>query len=161
MVNHLNESGLKARGAARGQTSGTDQRASMIYASTVDLDEAYKVGQNAAVIAVEHGSGYMSTILRRPGLLYNADYDKVPLDLVANSERSFPSAWIAPNRIDVTDEFVRYARPLIGEDWVSVPVITGVQRYARLTRKFAETKLPAYVPQAHRPKADPARQSEK
>jgi 6-phosphofructokinase len=153
VVNHLNKAGLNARGSARGQTAGTDQRDTMIYASTVDLDEAYKVGQNAAVIAVEDGSGYMSTILRRPGVIYSVDYDKAPLDQVANSERAFPRQWIAPNRIDVTDDFVRYARPLIGEDWVSVPVINGVQRYARFEKIFAEQKLPAYVPQAHRAKA--------
>lgn len=151
VVNHLNRVGIKARGAARGQISGTDQRNAMIYASTVDLDEAYKIGQNAVVIAVEHGSGYMSTLLRRPGLIYNVDYDKVPLELVANSERKFPKEWIAPNRIDVTDDFVRYARPLIGEDWVSVPVVNGIQRYTRFEKIFAEKKLPDYVPQAHRP----------
>jgi 6-phosphofructokinase len=151
VVNHLNQAGLKARGAARGQVSGTDQRNAMIYASTVDLEEAYKIGQNAVVIAVEHGSGYMSTLLRRPGIIYNVDYDKVSLEQVANSERKFPKQWIAPNRIDVTDDFVRYAHPLIGEDWVSVPVINGIQRYARFEKIFAEKKLPEYVPQAHRP----------
>ncbi len=151
VVNHLNSAGLKARGAARGQVSGTDQRNAMIYASTVDLDEAYKIGQNAVVIAVEHGAGYMSTLLRRPGIIYNVDYDKVPLEQVANSERKFPKEWIAPNRIDVTDDFVRYARPLIGEDWVSVPVVNGIQRYARFEKIFAEKRLPEYVPQAHRP----------
>jgi 6-phosphofructokinase 1 len=150
VVNHLNKAGLKARGAARGQVAGTDQRDTMIYASTVDLDEAYKVGQNAVVIAVEHGSGFMSTILRRPGPIYNVDYDKVPLELVANSERMFPASWIAPSRIDVTDDFLRYARPLIGEDWVSVPVVNGLQRFARFEMIFAEKRLPPYVPQAHR-----------
>ncbi|HEU0140436.1 MAG TPA: diphosphate--fructose-6-phosphate 1-phosphotransferase [Bryobacteraceae bacterium] len=153
VVNHLNKSGLKARGAARGQTAGTDQRDTMIYASTVDLDEAYKIGQNAVVIAMEHGSGYMSTLLRRPGIIYSVDYDKVPLEQVANSERQFPKQWIAPNRIDVTDDFVRYARPLVGEDWVSVPVVNGVQRYARIQKIFAEKKLPEYILQGHRPKA--------
>ncbi|NUN02814.1 MAG: diphosphate--fructose-6-phosphate 1-phosphotransferase, partial [Bryobacteraceae bacterium] len=153
VVNHLNKSGLKARGAARGQTAGTDQRDTMIYASTVDLDEAYKIGQNAVVIAMEHGSGYMSTLLRRPGIIYGVDYDKVPLEQVANSERQFPKQWIAPNRIDVTDDFVRYARPLVGEDWVSVPVVNGVQRYARIQKIFAGKKLPEYIPQGHRPKA--------
>ena len=150
VVNHLNKVGIKARGAARGQVSGTDQRDTIIYASTVDLDEAYKVGQNAVVIALEHGSGYMSTILRRPGLIYSVDFDKVPLDVVANSERKFPESWIAPNRIDVTDDFVRYARPLIGEDWVSVPIINGVQRFARFEKIFADKKLPEYIPQTYR-----------
>lgn len=149
VVNHLNQVGIKARGSARGQLSGTDQRDTMIYASTVDLDEAYKVGQNAVVIAIDHGSGYMSTILRRPGIIYNVDFDKVPLELVANSEREFPTAWIAKNRIDVTDEFIRYARPLTGDDWVSVPVINGRQRFARFKKIFVEKKLAAYVPQAY------------
>jgi 6-phosphofructokinase 1 len=149
VVNHLNKAKLPARGAARGQIPGTDQRDTIIYASTVDLDEAYKIGQNAVRIAVEDGSGFMSTILRRPGFIYNVDYDKIPLELVANSERKFPDNWIAANRIDVTDEFVRYARPLIGEDWVSVPVINGRQRFTRFERIFAGQKLPKYVPEAY------------
>lgn len=150
IVNHLNTVGLSARGKARGQTVGTDQRSTTIYASNVDLDEAYKVGQNCVVIAVEHGSGYMSTMIRRPGLIYSIDFTKAPLQEVANSEREFPKAWIAPNRIDVTDDFIRYARPLIGDDWVSVPVINGIQRFARFEQIFAEKVLPKYVPQAYR-----------
>jgi 6-phosphofructokinase len=150
VVNYLNEVGLATKGAARGNVSGTDQRHSMIYASTVDLEEAYKVGQKAVLIAAEEGSGYMSTILRRPGSIYNVYYDKVPLELVANSERSFPPAWIAPGGTDVTDDFVAYARPLIGEDWPSIPLVNGRQRFARLKPIMAEQKLPAYVLQADR-----------
>jgi len=150
VVNYLNEVGLAARGAARGNMPGTDQRHAMIYASTVDLEEAYKVGQKAVLVALEDGSGYMATILRRPGSLYSVYYDKVPLEKVANSERAFPGAWIAPSRVDVTDDFVRYARPLIGDDWPSIPLVDGRQRFARLQPIFAEKKLPAYVPQAHR-----------
>jgi 6-phosphofructokinase 1 len=150
VVNHLNDKGLVARGVARGQTAGIDQRATMAYASTVDLDEAYRVGENAVRIAVENGSGFMSTIIRHPGSVYRVGFDKVPLEAVANSERQFPSAWIAANRLDVTDDFVRYARPLIGDDWVSVPLVGGIQRFARLQRAFAHQKLPAYVPVEHR-----------
>ena len=150
VVNYLNQVGLKARGAARGNLAGTDQRSTMIYASTVDLDEAYKLGQKAATIAVEDGTGFMSTVLREPGEIYNVRYDKVPLEQVANSERSFPQKWIAPSRIDVTDDFVRYARPLIGDHWPAVPLVDGRQRFARLQRIFAPSKLPSYVPQAYR-----------
>jgi len=150
VVNYLNDVGLAARGAARGNMPGTDQRHAMIYASTVDLEEAYKVGQKAVHVALEDGSGYMATILRRPGPIYNVYYDKVPLEQVANSERAFPELWIAPSRVDVTDDFVRYARPLIGDDWPSIPLVDGRQRFARLRPIFAEKKLPAYVPQAHR-----------
>lgn len=150
VVNYLNEVGLAARGSARGNVPGTDQRHNMIYASTTDLDEAYKVGWKAAQIAAEEGSGYMSTILRAPGDIYQVTYDKVPLELVANSERTFPEAWIAPSRTDVTDAFVRYARPLIGDSWVSIPLVDGIQRFAKLAPTFADKVLDAYVPQAYR-----------
>jgi 6-phosphofructokinase 1 len=150
VVNYLNEVGLRAQGVARGNVPGTDQRHSMIYASTVDLEEAYKVGRKAVQVALEEGSGYMATILREPGPLYNVRYDKVRLELVANSERAFPETWISPNRVDVSDDFVRYARPLIGDEWPSIPLVDGRQRFTRFKPVFAEKKLPEYVPQAHR-----------
>ncbi len=149
VVNYLNGKGIKAKGAARGQVMGTDQRHSMIYASTVDLDEAYKVGQKAVEIAMNEGNGWMATILREPGFIYNVRYDKVPLEKVALSERFFPTEWIAKNKIDVTDEFLKYVRPLIGEDWISVPMVNGRQRFAQFKPIFAEKKLPAYTPQAY------------
>jgi ATP-dependent phosphofructokinase / diphosphate-dependent phosphofructokinase len=144
VVNYLNSVGLKARGKARGQVMGTDQRDTAIYASTVDLDEAYRVGQKAVDIAMHDGNGWMATILRAPGLIYNVNYDKVPLEKVALSERTFPEKWISESRNDVTDEFLDYVRPLIGEDWVSVPVINGRQRFAQFKMIFAQKKLPAY-----------------
>jgi 6-phosphofructokinase len=150
VVNYLNDVGLSTRGAARGNVSGTDQRHNMIYASTVDLEEAYKLGQKAALIAAQDGSGYMSTILREAGPIYNVRFDKVPLELVANSERNFPKAWLSANRIDLTDEFIRYAQPLIGEHWPSIPLVAGRQRFAHLEMVFAEPVLPPYVPQAYR-----------
>ena len=114
VVNYLNEVGLAAKGAARGNVPGTDQRHSMAYASTVDLDEAYRVGQKAVELAAAGQSGFMATILREPGPIYSVRYDKVPLAEVANSERTFPKQWIAPSGCDVTDDFVRYAKPLVG-----------------------------------------------
>jgi hypothetical protein len=52
--------------------------------------------------------------------------------------------------MDVTDDFLRYARPLIGEDWPTVPLERGLQRFTRFAMNFADKKLPAYVPQASR-----------
>ncbi len=146
VVNYLNEVGI----AARGNLPGTDQRHNMIYASTVDLEEAYKLGQKAVLISLEDGSGYMSTILRERGDIYRVRYDKVPLELIANSEREFPASWIAPSRVDVTDDFVRYARPLIGDDWPAIPLVNGRQRLARFKPIFAEKKLSPYVPRGYR-----------
>jgi len=152
LVNYLNRVGLPVKGAARGNVPGTDQRHSMAYASVVDLEEAYQVGRKAVELAARGESGYMATILREPGAAYQVRYDKVPLAEVANSERCFPQAWIAPSGTDVTDEFVRYARPLVGDDMVSLPLVGGRHRMTRFEPIYAEQKLPPYTPQADRRK---------
>lgn len=150
VVSYLNKHGLPATGKARGQVPGTDQRHCAVLASPVDLEEAYASGRKAAEIARQDGNGWMATLLREPGELYRIRYDKVPLEVVANSERFFPKEWIAPSRIDVTDDFIRYARPLIGDEWVRVPLENGLPRFARLQPRFAEKRCPAFLPEAYR-----------
>jgi 6-phosphofructokinase 1 len=152
VVNHLNEVGIAAKGAARANVPGTDQRHSMAYASTVDLDEAYRAGEMCALLAANHESGYMATILRNDSPIYSVRYDKVPLSEVANSERKFPKHWITESGFDVTDDFVRYAMPLVGEDMVTLPMIGGRQRMTRLEPIHASQKLSTYIPQADRKK---------
>jgi len=150
VINYLNEIGLAVKGAARSNVPGTDQRHSMAYASPVDLEEAYCLGQTALALAANGQNGQMATILRNSGNVYSVRYDKVPLTEVANSERTFPAAWIAPSGCDVTDDFIRYARPLVGNDMIHLPMIDGRQRLTRLQPIYAEKKLPEYVPQGDR-----------
>lgn len=150
LTNAINEKGLAVKGNARCNVSGTDQRNSIHAASIVDLTESYYVGQKAALLAANGEHGYMASILRTDRENYTVEYGKAPLSEVANSERTFPTDWITPCGTDVTDEFVKYARPLIGDDAVSVPMIDGRFRFARLESIFADKKLPAYEPQADR-----------
>ena len=150
VTNYINTKKLPVPGTARFQIPGTDQRDAIIYASTVDLDEAYEVGRTCVQIAKDDGTGYMGTILREPGPTYKVHYDKVPLDVVANSQRAFPAHWIAESRTDVTDEFVAYAKPLIGTEWPEIPLVDGLQRFTRFEPLLAEKKLKAYTPQGHR-----------
>ncbi|MCD4770192.1 MAG: diphosphate--fructose-6-phosphate 1-phosphotransferase [Bacteroidales bacterium] len=149
VVNYLNSAGLKTKGSARGQVPGTDQRHAMIYASIVDLEEAYNVGRKAVEIAIYDGNGWMATILREKGANYNVRYEKVALEKVALSERTFPQKWIAESKYDVTDDFIRYAQPLIGKEWVDLPLENGLQRFARLKPVFENKKLSDYLPQAY------------
>ncbi len=150
LINYLNKNGLAARGSARCQIPGTDQRSCINLASSVDLDEAYILGCKAAEIAFSCGGGYMSTIIRNEKPYYSVAYDKVPLGIVANSERSFPGSWLTKEKNDVTDEFIKYAKPLIGDDWVTVPLIGGIMRFTRFREIFADKKLKEYVPQEYR-----------
>ena len=150
VVNYLNSKGLAVRGSARGQIPGTHQRHAFAHASTVDLDEAYEVGRHAVEIASSQGTGYMATIVREPGAEYHITYGQASLAQMANSERRFPKEWIAESGIDVTDEFLDYARPLIGERWPEIPLERGLPRFARLAAIYAEKRCPAYIPQTHR-----------
>ncbi len=150
VTNYLNDKGLAVKGAARCNVPGTDQRHSMVCASTVDLEEAYYVGQKAALLAAAGEHGYMATILRTDRDNYQVRYDKAPLAEVAEKDRKFPDHWITKCGTDVTDEFLKYARPLIGDDWVTVPIVNGRLRFARLKTVFADQKLLKYVPQADR-----------
>jgi 6-phosphofructokinase 1 len=156
VVNYLNTLKFPVPGKARGQVPGTDQRNAIAYASSIDLDEAYNVGRHAVSIAARGENGFMATILRdQAANSYSVRYDQVPLADVAEKDRSFPSHWIAPSRVDVTDDFVRYARPLIGDDWVSVPLVNGLARFARVnTNALAPRMLPDYVPETYRTASD-------
>jgi 6-phosphofructokinase 1 len=74
----------------------------------------------------------------------------MPLETVANSHRALPASWLSADQLDVTDDFIRYAAPLIGTEWPSVELEHGIQRFARFTNVLREAKLPAYIPQNHR-----------
>jgi len=150
VVNYLNQQGLATRGSARVNVPGTDQRHSMAYASTVDLEESYQAGRKAAELAAGQESGYMATILRNEGPDYSVRYDKVPLMEVANSERTFPTDWISADGRDVTDEFVRYAQPLVGDQMLQLPLVQGRQRLTEFKPIYASPCLPEYVLQALR-----------
>ncbi len=150
VIGYLNRVGLPCKGIARADIPGTDQRRSIAFASPVDLDEAYNVGQKAVELAAAGQSGQMATILRNPGPAYSVRYEQVPLMEVANSERAFPKPWIASSGCDVTDDFVRYAKPLIGGEMVRLPMVDGRQRMTNFKPIYAQQVLPKYVPQADR-----------
>jgi len=149
VANHLNAHGLCVRGQATWQMPGVLQRGTSCFASCVDLEEAYAVGRKAVTVACEDGTGWMATILREPGDAYRARYDKVKLGQVANSVRHLPSAWLSADGLDVTDAFIAYARPLIGDAWPEIELEHGLQRFARLSPIFADKRCAAYTPEAY------------
>lgn len=150
VVNRLNRAGILARGNATGQVPGVLQRSNFIYRSVVDVEEAYGVGAYAAELAMRGCGGCMATILRKKQERYEAYYDSVALSDVAMSERFLPREWIAPGGTDVTDAFIRYAAPLLGDRWPDAPLENGLARFARLSITFIDRKCPDYVPQGLR-----------
>ena len=90
------------------------QRCAGHLASAADLAEAEAAG-TAAVQAAANGETGVMVAFRRV-----TDEDgcrsetfTVPVGQVANAVKRVPRAWIAPDGMQVTADFVRYARPLI------------------------------------------------
>ncbi len=150
VANYLNEKGLNAKGQATWQVPGVLQRSTSLCLSSVDVQEAFLIGKKAVEIAVSEGTGYMATLLRIPGDSYEAYYDKVALEKVAVSARQLPKHWLSPDGLDVTDEFIRYAMPLVGKEWVNIPLEKARPRFARLEMTLMDRKCKEYVPLLYR-----------
>jgi len=102
----------------RGDTFGYLQRSFLGCVSEVDRREAREVGVKAAQYA-EWGKRDGSVTIHRVGD-YAVDYKLAPLDAVAGKTRVMPAAFIAKAGNDVTDKFLAYVRPLIGDDMPAV-----------------------------------------
>lgn len=100
----------------RADTFGYLQRSFPGVASPVDQEEARKAGIAAfeAAACGQYKSGSIA-IRRVKGKKYDVTYDVVPLRNVARETRSMPDEFIAPEGNNVTQAFIDYAKPLLGE----------------------------------------------
>jgi len=102
------------------------QRSFSLACSRVDMEEAYRVGSGAVGLAVRGQTDVMVTLVRGPGNAYSCDIGSVALAEVANAERLLPDVYISDRGNDVTDAFVEYALPLIGDP---LPQLGRLERY--------------------------------
>jgi 6-phosphofructokinase len=102
--------GLKARY----DKPGTVQRVSAALASSVDTEEAYRVGRDAVRAAVEGVSGKMVTLVRQSNSPYACTTGLADLAQVAATEKPLPGHFLSQAGNDVTEDFIVYAEPLIG-----------------------------------------------
>jgi 6-phosphofructokinase 1 len=99
---------------ARCDKPGTLARMAMHAASSVDLAEAEQVGVEAVRRLAAGESGCMVAIQRTGDDPYRVRYTSVPVAQVANAERRMPPELLAPDGLDVSAAFIRYALPLAG-----------------------------------------------
>ena len=100
----------------RADTFGYLQRSFPGIASASDALEARLVGVAAVQAAVtdEISSGSIA-IRRKATKKYGVAFEVVPLRSVAKEPRKMPDAFISKAGNDVTQAFIDYARPLVGE----------------------------------------------
>ena len=100
---------------ARSEKPGLCGRASVALQSPVDREEARQAGTVALRSAVEGNSGVMVGFERVPGTVYQMKTKLVPIKEVMLYERKMPDNFINERGNDVTQEFVDWCRPLIGD----------------------------------------------
>lgn len=110
---------------------GTSQRSAMHHASRTDATEAYMVGSEAVRLAMRGLRGVMITLERKDKPFYMSSAGSVGLEKVANVEKTMPLSMINDERNYVTDEFIRYAQPLI-EGEIKIPMDKGLPAFVTL-----------------------------
>ena len=100
----------------RADTFGYLQRSFPGVRSRTDAEEAFFAGAAAVRAALESGvtKGTIG-ILREEGRAYRVAYAARPIADAAKETRSLPREFIAKNGHDVTQAFIDYARPLVGD----------------------------------------------
>ena len=109
------------------------QRCGAHLASKVDVEETFEAGRQAVKAAVNGETDKMVCYERQPGEAYKCEYRLLPLELAANIEKTVPLNWITNNGTYISDEYVKYALPLIQGD-CKAPLEDGLPRFAHLKK---------------------------
>ena len=105
------------------------QRCSSSCLSKTDLDEADHSGAFAVNAALNGETGKMISFVRANTSPYELSFSTADVNIICNQEKAVPLSWITKDGSDVTDEFIRYAAPLI-QGSVDVPTENGLSLFA-------------------------------
>ena len=99
---------------ARYEKPGTIQRSFIEAASGPDVMEAEMAGRAAVSAARSGKSGVMITLERDETHGYNCYTGVAPLDQVGGKVKSMPESFLSGDEAFVTQDFIDYAKPLVG-----------------------------------------------
>ena len=71
------------------------------------------IGQAGVKAAIDGQTGMMMIYVRQPGDEYKITVDSYDINKIANGEKKVPREWINEAGNDVTEECIKYMRPLI------------------------------------------------
>ena len=81
----------------------------------MDRREAQEAGAAAVRYAVEGKTGFMVGFQTTRTPEYRSELCLIPLEQVANAEKTFPLAWIGSDGASIRPEFRDYCLPLVGD----------------------------------------------
>ncbi|MCK9470808.1 MAG: 6-phosphofructokinase [Bacilli bacterium] len=115
------------------------QRCAAHIASGTDIEEAFNAGRVAVQQAVAGETDKMVAFKRDENSSeYKINYELVDLSLTANTEKKVPLEWIKEDNSGLTEEFYKYALPLI-QGSSNRKVEDSLPRFAKL-KKILATK---------------------
>jgi ATP-dependent phosphofructokinase / diphosphate-dependent phosphofructokinase len=99
---------------AKVQDLSTAQRCHASEQSLVDVEESFKLGMSAHMRSQDPKfTGHMVGIKRKDSAEYDVEYFATLASNVANHVKHFPKEWILDNYRGVSEEALKYMRPLI------------------------------------------------
>ena len=119
--------GIKTRGVEL----STLQRCASHIASATDISESFAVGKAAVMAAAKGESGKMALLKRVSDDPYISVTDTHDVREIANLAKEVPRSMINENGDNVTEEFIRYARPLIQGE-LSGLMVNGLPEHIKL-----------------------------
>ena len=99
----------------RADTFGYLQRSFAGLQSAVDVDEARRCGREAVKLAMKYDNGSVAIKRTGNGADYAVELFRTELANVAEKTKSMPDEFINAEGNGVTDAFIEYAMPLVGE----------------------------------------------
>jgi len=99
----------------RADTFGYLQRSFPGIQSPVDVDEARRCGRQAVKYAMEHDNGSVAMRRTGNGKDYAIELFRTELRNVAEKTKEMPAEFINAEGNGVTDAFIQYAMPLVGD----------------------------------------------
>lgn len=89
------------------------QRCASHCLSETDIRESEELGRVAVRLGLEGLSGKMARLIRTSDEPYKVEYSSVDIAEVANLEKKVPLQWINEAHNGVTEEMMKYLRPLV------------------------------------------------
>ncbi len=101
---------------ARSEKPGLCGRTSIANQSRFDREEAVLVGREAVKAALAGHTAVMVGIQRVPGDEYKIETPLISIKEVMMEEKVLPAKYINDRGNDITDEFVNWCKPLLGDE---------------------------------------------
>jgi len=140
LVNHCFDMGIQARGFV----PGFDQRSDISFVSALDLQRSCRLGREAVERLTSGENDFLASISKSSASADGIEFAAVKFSEIDDYSRALPDRWISRGHFDVTDEYLEYVEPLIGDRAVDLHALPARTVFICPRRANVEKKLRPY-----------------